>query len=51
MSTKKIPLTVCVDKEVEEKILALRAQKEYQRCTISELLRRLILLGLEADEE
>ena len=51
MSTKNIRLAFTIDKEMEEKILALRARKEFRRLTISEILRRLIAAGLDDEQE
>lgn len=49
MKNRRVALVL--DQDTEDQILALRAQKEFQRCTYSELIRRLIRKGLEESKK
>lgn len=51
MKDKKTAFSFVVDREVEEQILALRSREEFRRCTISEIIRRLIAAGLEESKK
>lgn len=42
--------TVSLPPEIEERILALRKTDKYCRCTISEITRQLIQIGLKSAE-
>ena len=41
-------VSMCLTKEQEEAILSMRQQDEYRRCSLSEVVRRLIDAGLNA---
>lgn len=51
MEVKNKRFSFVVDRETEERILALRARKEYSRYTLSELVRMLIAAGLEESKK
>ena len=42
---------ICISEEVKAKLIELQEQPEWQGLSLGEIARRLILLGLEADEE
>lgn len=37
--------------ELEEAILSLRQREEYRRCSLAEIMRRLVEAGLNAEKE
>lgn len=43
-------VTICFPDEVNEKILNLRKTDEYVRCTFGEIVRRLVIKGIESEE-
>lgn len=47
MNKKDTRLGFALSAELEDRIFALRAQKEFRRCSISEIIRRLIEVGLD----
>lgn len=46
MSTNKKVVSVVLPPELEEAIYSLRSRPEYRRCSIGEILRRLMIAGL-----
>ena len=49
MATDKVRCVAYIDKELDDAIYALRRYEEYQRLSKSEIVRRLIKAGLEAE--
>lgn len=43
-------VTVAFPDDVDSAILALRSKKEFQRCSYSEIVRRLVNLALDCEE-
>lgn len=43
-------VTICFPDDVNEKILDLRKTDEYVRCTFGEIVRRLVIKGIEVEE-
>ncbi len=43
-------VTICFPEEVNDKILDLRRTDEYVRCTFGEIVRRLVIKGIEVEE-
>lgn len=42
-------ITISVPQEMEATIYGLRKQEEYNRCSMSEIIRRLVEIGLKAE--
>lgn len=42
-------ITISVPQDMDDRVLALRKRKDYVRCSYSELLRRMIEIGLQAE--
>lgn len=42
-------VTVAFDDDIDEQIFELRKQDEYTRCSYSEIVRRLVRMGLKAE--
>jgi len=40
-------VTISIPDEIDQRVLAMRKEDEYARCTYSEIVRRLVLKGLE----
>ena len=43
-------VTICFPDDLNEKILDLRKTDEYVRCTFGEIVRRLVIKGIEIEE-
>lgn len=50
MLKEKTAVVAYVDFDIDDEIYKLREQDEFKRCSKSEILRRLINLGLEAQK-
>lgn len=49
--TKMKRITVSFPDEVDSAVIALRKRDEYARCTYSEIIRRLVIIGLEFNRD
>lgn len=49
--TKNYRFSLSMEPEMEEEILKLRQTDEYRRCSLSEIVRRLIEAGLKAEKQ